>query len=111
MRIHNLSLVVALTISASTLITVTEAFSLDNDVVTQGCTLSQIRTPQARQCIDMIAKPGGTSHHVECSGGVISCCNDEPDSHGLPAGFCLDIKKIVQTKRPKISVAPVETAQ
>jgi hypothetical protein len=111
MRIHNLSFIVAWAALASTPLAVSEAFALDNDIVSEGCTVAQLRLPKAKECIDMIVKAGGTSHHVECSGGTISCCNDEPDSGGRPAGFCITIKKVVQTKRPKITVAPLETAQ
>lgn len=111
MRGYKYSLIVALAISAVMPFAAGDALALDNDIVSEGCTVAQLRTSAARQCIDMAVKPGGTSHHVECSGGAISCCNDEPDSHGLPAGFCIAIKKNVQTKRPKIGNTPVETAQ
>jgi 1-aminocyclopropane-1-carboxylate deaminase/D-cysteine desulfhydrase-like pyridoxal-dependent ACC family enzyme len=107
MRIHNLSLVVALTVSGLTSAALSVA-SAKPKIVSMGCTMSQITSAAAKQCIDLNVS---SEHHVECSGGTISCCNDESDSGGRPAGFCITIKKVVQTKRPKITVAPVETAQ
>lgn len=79
-------------------------------VVSMGCTSSQLNTSAAKKCIDLNITEG-TGHHLECSGGTVSCCNDEPDTHGLPAGFCLDIKKIGQAKRPKVMETPTTTAQ
>lgn len=107
MLIQKLSLVVSLTISAFLFGGVSVA-SAKPKIVSAGCTMDQLNTTAAKQCIDLNVS---SEHHVECSGGTVSCCNDEPDSGARPAGFCIDIKRVVQTKRPKISVAPVETAQ
>ena len=108
MRIHNLSLVVALTVSAFATSSASVAYAKPKVLRVGGCTVAQLRTPEAGRCLDLNIS---SEHHVECSGGVISCCNDEPDSHGLPAGFCIDVKRIVKTKRPNMTVAPAETAQ
>lgn len=110
MRIHYLSLVAALTISGFTSGLATDAFAAQKEV-SMGCTMAQLNTDKAKACIDMITKKGGTEHHLECNGGEVSCCNDEKDSGGRPAGFCITIKKNVQTKRPKVIETPAVDIQ
>ncbi len=109
MRIHMLPFMFAFAVTGLMPGSVTNGFAREK-AVSMGCTLSQLRTPEAKKCIELVVSEG-TIHHLECSGGTVSCCNDEPDSHGLPAGFCIDIKKIGQTKRPKVIETPATTAQ
>ena len=52
-----------------------------------GCTQAQYESAKANACLHNTT----SMHHVECSGGIMSCCNDEEDSNGLPEGFCIEI--------------------
>ncbi len=52
-----------------------------------GCTSAQYQSAQAQACLNDTT----SEHHLEFSGGIMSCCNDEEDSNGLPEGFCIEI--------------------
>jgi hypothetical protein len=67
-----------------------------------GCTHAQYESAQAQACLNDTT----SAHHVECSGGTMSCCNDAEDTNGLPEGFCIDIASKVGTPNRTDTVKP-----
>ena len=78
-------------------------------IISAGCTGDQLESAGAIQCIN--SNTGTQQRHVECSGGTVSCCNDTVDAGGLPAGFCIDVKRLGQSKRPKVTGNGATTIQ
>jgi hypothetical protein len=71
-----------------------------------GCTSAQYQSTQAQACLNDTT----SAHHVECSGGTMSCCNDEEDANGLPEGFCIDIASGTGTPHRTDTVKPKVTS-